>query len=187
VVGVVVLLQSATALWVQFPPFEWMALGELQPAVRACAPEPCEGFRPVPLELALRVGIDVFGAINDTKEVGWGVAHYTLASGEAFVWVRRTGKASKWCAGRCGEGCDGFGGEFTRHCFNHDACVAHTGGGVGPFEADCGDEFLGAFGDYVTTTIRGLAGARGQGNNLHRWVLRVRRRRHGLPRRRMRQ
>uniref|UniRef100_A0A7S4VHX5 DUF8213 domain-containing protein n=1 Tax=Alexandrium monilatum TaxID=311494 RepID=A0A7S4VHX5_9DINO len=55
------------------------------------------------------------------------------------------------CMGRCGAGChrDGPMDRWTQDCLNHDTCSYMNGSTMGPFDSNCGDEFLAACDDYL--------------------------------------
>lgn len=55
------------------------------------------------------------------------------------------------CLGRCGAGCGGNGsGPYTKDCAEHDRCCGVHGGCINPFDAQCGDEYSNAIGDFLS-------------------------------------
>lgn len=84
-------------------------------------------------------------------------AHYDQgSSGAEWYWNRTVWSGN--CLGRCGPGCAAWyssDNDAMQDCFDHDSCSDHLngGGGTGPTDSDCGDEFWHADGDYIKTLI----------------------------------
>jgi len=82
---------------------------------------------------------------------GYKWAYYDRRDGQRFKWLRKYGRDSAECAGRCGATCNSADKEAFIDCFDHDSCVDHFGGSVFGDSADCGDEFDHAADDYIVS------------------------------------
>ncbi len=61
------------------------------------------------------------------------------------------GSGNYACMGRCGAGCNGFGGSWTLDCLEHDACSHDLCASGGASDANCGDEYGDAKSDIFTS------------------------------------
>lgn len=75
---------------------------------------------------------------------------YDLADGTDVSYDVESGFASDTDVGRCGpQGFPILQYGYTQDCLDHDICVTETEGSVFPTDANCGDEFNEAIGDYL--------------------------------------
>jgi hypothetical protein len=65
-----------------------------------------------------------------------------------------TWDTTKWsdysCMGKCGAGCNGIGGGWTKDCLDHDTCSYRYSSYGGSADTYCGDEFTAASDDIFT-------------------------------------
>jgi len=61
------------------------------------------------------------------------------------------GSGNYSCMGRCGAGCNGFGGGWTLDCLEHDACSHDLCAAGGGSDANCGDEYNHASSDIFSS------------------------------------
>lgn len=87
-------------------------------------------------------------------------AHYDNQAGTPFAvgvvvsanWgTSACGSGNYSCMGRCGAGCNGFGGGWTLDCLEHDACSHDLCASGGSSDRNCGDEYNHASSDIFSS------------------------------------
>ena len=104
----------------------------------------------------------------NTSPVRWTEVSYSDALGfhkEHIVWGSDWGQFHKEhgdysCMGRCGVGCykssDLIKETWSYSCLAHDLCSYRNHSHYGPFDPNCGDEFVRAFLDNAFTILIGI-------------------------------
>ena len=87
------------------------------------------------------------GTTTSKDDVGNGGTCTTRSS-------QKYGNQATSCQGRCGAGCNWtWDDDMMQDCLDHDKCVDFRGGSTGSGNANCGDEFWDADGDWVVTVV----------------------------------
>ncbi len=91
-------------------------------------------------------------SVNAYYDMGTSGSAYYQSTVVGSNWgTSNCGSGDYSCMGRCGGGCNGFGGGWTLDCLEHDVCSHNLCAGGGSSDANCGDEYNHASSDIFSS------------------------------------